>query len=318
MKARARRSLLAAPFAALIVFASAPARADVTKDQCVDANGEAQDLRREGKLSVAREKLRLCANAACPAIVRDDCTKRLDELERAQPTIAFEVKDASGADVSAVKVTVDGKALTDRLDGTALRVDVGQHVFTFDVAGQAAVTRTLVVTEGEKGRREVLAIGAATAAARASVPPVTPPAKRDVPAPAAAAGPSETESSSTIGGMGPQKIVGLVGMGAGAAGLAVGGVFGMLTLSEKSQQQTDCASSTSCTNRRVALGDHATGMDDSTISTVGFIAGGALLLGGAVLFFTAGHAPEERPFTGLLVVPSAGPAGGGLSLRGEF
>ena len=93
-----------------------------SKEQCVDANGLGQELRRTGKLSAAREQLRACAHPTCPALVRDDCTLRLDELERAQPTIAFSVQDAAGADLSQVTVRVDGMTLATRLDGTALVV----------------------------------------------------------------------------------------------------------------------------------------------------------------------------------------------------
>ncbi len=318
---RGRRSRLAARIAVAVGLASAPALADMTKDQCVDANGKGQELRREGKLTTAREQLRLCANPSCPAMVRDDCTKRLDDLERAQPTIAFEVKDASGSDVSAVTVIVDGKPLAERLDGSALPVDIGEHVFTFEVAGRPSVTRTLVLTEGEKGRRERIAIGAATPSTPAAVPPPAPSAGPvPVPEAGASASASPVDRASTGGGMGTQKILGLVTGGVGVAGVAVGSVFGLMTLSQKSQQQSVCASPSSCTSsgHAQALSDHSTGMTDSTISTVAFVAGGALLVGGAVIFFTAGH-PSEAPATaGLRVVPSVGPGGGGIFVSGAF
>ena len=283
-------------------LASALARAQVTKDQCVDANGRAQHLRAEGKLSDAREQLRLCANRACPAIVRSDCTKRLDDLESAQPTIAFEVKDASGADVVAVKVTADGKRLADKLDGAALAVDPGEHLFTFEIEGQPPVTRKLVLTEGVKGRRERIVL-APPPSAPAPAPPA-PPTETNVPASAAGAG------------IGTQAVVGLVAGAVGVAGIAVGGVFGFLTLSEKSQQDSACGSPCSAASHAQAVNDHSTGMTDSTISTIAFAAGGALVVGGAVLFFTA-H-PSQQPATGMLLTPSVGPGGGGLLLRGAF
>jgi hypothetical protein len=323
MNQRPRAALFSTSAALILSLAAGSTRADATKDQCVDANGKGQELRREGKLTTAREQLRLCANPSCPAMVRDDCTKRLDDLERAQPTIAFEVKDASGADVSAVKVTVDGKLLAERLDGTALPVDIGEHVFTFQVAGRPPVTRTLVLTEGEKGRRERIAIGAAPASTPALVPMTapspTPVREASAPAGAAAVSPG-IEPASTGGGIGTQRILGLVAGGVGVAGIAVGSVFGLMTLSQKSQQQSVCGSSTSCTSsgHAQALDDHSTGMTDSTISTVGFIAGGALLVGGVLLFFTAVHGPDAQAATGVLVVPSVAPGGGGALVRGEF
>jgi hypothetical protein len=301
-----RRTTVAAGLAVGLLLVGGPALAQVTKDQCIDANGRAQHLRAEGKLTEAREQLRTCANPACPAIVRGDCTKRFDDLETAQPTIAFEVKDGAGADVVAVKVTVDGKPLADRLDGTALAVDPGQHVFTFDMAGQAPVTRTLVLTEGVKGRRERIVLGPAP------VPVPEPPPALPASPPA-----SDLAPPGSGGGMGTQKLLGLVAGGVGVAGLAVGGVFGAMTLSEKSQQQSACGSPCSPASHTQAVNDHSTGMTDGTIATVGFIAGGAFLVGGAVLFFTA-HPTTQQPATGTLLVPSVGPGGGGVLLRGEF
>jgi hypothetical protein len=294
-----------AGLAVALALASAPAGAQVTKDQCIDANGRAQHLRTEGKLGEAREQLRTCSNPKCPVIVRSDCTKRLDDLETAQPTIAFEAKDGAGADVVAVKVTVDGNPLADRLDGTPLPVDPGQHVFTFETAGQPVVTRTIVLTEGEKGRRERIVLG-----------PVAGPAPVPAPAPPAP-GPTEPAPGSPAGGMGTQRILGLTAGGVAVAGLVVGGVFGLMTLSEKSQQQSVCGGPCSAASHAQALSDHSSGMTDSTISTVGFIAGGALLVGGAVLFFTASPAPQQ-PATGVRFTPGVGPGGGGVLLTGVF
>jgi hypothetical protein len=83
-----------------------PAWAEGSKKECLDAHVKGQDLRRDGHLSAAREALRACAASTCPAIVRDDCTKRLDEAERAQPTVIFEARDGAGNDLADVKVTM--------------------------------------------------------------------------------------------------------------------------------------------------------------------------------------------------------------------
>jgi hypothetical protein len=137
----------------------------------MEANARAQELRRDGHLSAAREQLLLCADASCPALVRADCAERLDDLDKAQPTIVFVAKTAGGRDVTAVKVTMDGKPLTDKLDGTELRVDPGQHVFTFAVEGQPPTTMTFVLAAGEKARRERIVVGGGTEATPAVTPP---------------------------------------------------------------------------------------------------------------------------------------------------
>jgi hypothetical protein len=296
-------AVMAAGLGVALSLASASARAQVTKDQCIDANGRAQHLRAEGKLRESREQLRTCSDPRCPAMVRSDCTKRLDDLETAQPTIAFEAKNGAGADVVTVKVTVDGNPLADRLDGTPLPVDPGLRVFTFEAAGQPAVTRTLVLTEGVKGRREQVVLGPVGAPIPAPAPPVP--------------GPMEPALASTGGGMGAQKILGLTAGGVAVAGIAVGSVFGLLALSEKNQQASACSVPCSAARHAQALSDHSSGMTDGTISTVGFIAGGALLVGGAFLFFTA-RSSSRQSGTGILFTSSVGPGGGWALLTGAF
>ncbi|MGO9835014.1 MAG: hypothetical protein ACLP1X_12435 [Polyangiaceae bacterium] len=150
---------LVASAVVLLSLAPGSAFADVTKDQCIEANARGQELRQDGKLSAAREQLRLCGNPACPAMVRDDCTRRLDELDKVQPTIVFVAKDAAGRDVAGVAVAIDGKPLAARLDGAELRVDPGEHVFMFTAPGQPPVSRTLVLAAGEKDRREEVVVG---------------------------------------------------------------------------------------------------------------------------------------------------------------
>jgi hypothetical protein len=284
---------LALGVAALLSIAP-PARAEVTKAECVKANANAQTLRIGGRLNEAREKLTLCMDSACPAMVRDDCSQRLDELERGQPTIVFEAKDASGSDVSGVRVTIDGQPLADKLAGTALRVDPGEHTFTFASEGQEPLTKSFVIHEGEKNRLERIQLHPLPiAGAPASIDHLT---------------------VSSAPGMGTQKILGLTAGSLGIAGVAVGSIFGILSTSAASRQTTDCASATNCSHHTEALSDHGTASTDGAISTAGFIAAGVLLAAGVTLFFTA-RAPGDSPSHGLLVVPTVGPHTAALSFQ---
>jgi hypothetical protein len=273
-----------------------PAAAEVTKDQCVDANANAQALRLDGKLAAARAELQICNDPICPSIVQADCTQRLDELEKVQPTIVFDVKGPTGSDIGAV-VTIDARPIA-AAQGSAIRVDPGSHTFTFTAPGEAPVTQTFVIKEGEKGRRERIQIGTPPTAPAPAPPPVAP-------APPAA-------------GLGSQKILGLGAGGLGVVGLAVGSVFGVLTLSAVSQQKTDCASASSCASHSAALSDHSSASTDAAISTTAFIAGGALLAGGAALFFMARAPRETGTAAGVTVAPSLAPGSGGLLVRGTF
>ena len=158
---------------ALVGFVgAAPARADAppTKAQCIEANTRGQDLRRDNKLSGARESFQACASTSCPPLVRGDCARRIDEIDATQPTIVLVAKDRAGKDVSAVHVTVDGKPVTDKLDGAALPVDPGEHVFTFTAPGQPAVKATFVLAVGEKNRREQVVVGGGAPPGPAAVP----------------------------------------------------------------------------------------------------------------------------------------------------
>jgi hypothetical protein len=332
MTTRRRRSFPSPALVAgaLAVLAAAPSvvRADVTKAECIQANATAQDARRDLKFSAAREQLARCIDPSCPAMVRDDCARRLDELQKAQPTIVFDAKDASGRDVVAVKVTIDGKPLAEKLVGAALSVDPGEHTFTFAVPGSAPVTQTFVIKEGEKERREGIVLGGPVPTPLAPgpgpspvpAPPPTPLGPPPTPASSSSEPPPEPPTvGSQGGGMGTQKVLGLVAAGVGVAGVAVGSVFGIMTISQKNQEVADCAAGTTCSPSNYSLGSSArsAAFSDGTISTVGFIAGGVLVAGGLALFFTA-HSTQQPGGTGLLVVPSVGPESAGVLLRGDF
>lgn len=274
----------------------APAVPMPSKEQCVEANGKAQEQRRDGKLRVAREWLMACASSACPALVRDDCARRLDELERAQPTIAFSVQDPNGSDLSEVVVSMDGDRLATRLDGTAMLVDVGQHTFRFEADGYETLTRSLIVLEGEKLRRERVALRPSggvqtlqeTEAATATVPP--------------------SETRALASGLGTQRLSGVVAGSVGAA-LLVGGIaFGMVASSRWSTAEKQCPTHMGCSAK--AIHDRDTAAEYATVSTVGLVTGGVLVALGVTLFLTAPKA--QRANLALSLAPH------GLRLRGTF
>jgi hypothetical protein len=157
------------------------ARAD-QKQACSDAYQQAQILREQHKLVASREQLRVCAEASCPGFITKDCTQWLKEIDPRVPSVVLTAKNASGADVTDVKVTVDGAPLVTKLDGLAVDVDPGQHTFHFEGAEGAAEQKVLV-PEGTKAQRVAVALGAARMVG-------------DVAPPSAAIGSSSTASSS--------------------------------------------------------------------------------------------------------------------------
>jgi hypothetical protein len=111
--------------------------------------------------------------------------------------------------------------------------------------------------------------------------------------------------------------------GVGVAGIAVGSIFGVLTIVSSNNSKSECSSPatpTNCANYPGAVADHSSAVADGTISTIGFIAGGALLAGGLALWLTAPSGPEASPApaAGIRVSPSLGEKRAGIAVTGGF
>ncbi len=150
------------------------ARADAT-DACIKASDEGQVLRDQGKLLAARARFLTCSRDACPRLVRADCTTWLADADNRIPTVVLSAQDTSGHDTAAVRVTLDGAPLADKLEARAIPVDPGQHRFRFELPGSAPVEETVILREGEL-RRPVSVRFAAPETHAAVAPPVEPPA----------------------------------------------------------------------------------------------------------------------------------------------
>ncbi|MFI5387803.1 MAG: hypothetical protein ACHQ50_16970, partial [Fimbriimonadales bacterium] len=158
------RGIGAIPLIALAVTLVAPVTraADPTTADCLSASNTSIKLRTDHSLREARQQLLVCAARTCPSDISAECEHRLVAVNAAIPTLVFEVKDAGGNDLPAVSVMMDGKPLTERLEGTAISLDPGAHSFHFETAGQAPVDKMFVLHEGEKDRRERIVFGIGT------------------------------------------------------------------------------------------------------------------------------------------------------------
>ena len=114
-----------------------------------------------------------------------------------------------------------------------------------------------------------------------------------------------------------RRVSALVVGGVGLSGVVVGSVFGAMAKSQWSATLDQCKERDPrrCTAEGVDRGGRA--KTSATISTVGFVAGGAGLAAAAILWFTAParHAPAR---VGWSVEPLAGPEAFGGVLRGSF
>jgi hypothetical protein len=124
----------------------------VDADGCVAAYEQAQLLRGRSKLRRAREELLVCAQSACPKFIATDCTQWLSEVDANTPTVVISARDESGQEITAVRVKADGEHLLDGLDGKAVPLDPGPHVFRFERGALRPVEKTYVIHEGERNR----------------------------------------------------------------------------------------------------------------------------------------------------------------------
>jgi hypothetical protein len=269
--------------------------------ECLEANESSIRARLDHKLLASREAALVCSQPSCPHEVQTACQDRLTQLSVAIPTLVFEAKDESGNDLSDVVVTVDGQPFAARLDGTPVAVDPGEHTFEFAAPGRAKRTKRLVVYQGETNRRERLDLG------RVFGPPSIP--RR-----------SDASSPSSSRGLGAQRITGLSLEGLGIAGVGAGSAFGLIAHSAWSSVTAACGAGgpTHCASANHASleSDRSTALTDGTISTIAFVAGGAFLVAGAMVFFTA--IPHRERSSASTWSIASGVGWGSWTLRGEF
>jgi hypothetical protein len=277
-----------APVAVATLFVSRAAHAD-DEEACVASSERALAAVHRQSLLEARSALVACTAAGCPDIVRSSCQRRLVEVNAAIPAVVFEMKDAAGNDLAGVQISVDGSPLEAHADGAPVVLDPGKHSFRFQAAGRPTLQKEFVLRQGERDRRERILFESA-----AEKPPVS-------------------------HGWSPLQIGGVAAAALGVAGIAVGSIFGVKAGSDRSSELSACGSvCATASDQNNATSYRNAFLGDSTISTVGFVAGGVLLATGAILFFAGRPTDDPRATTGWRVVPSAGLAGGGVLVTGGF
>jgi hypothetical protein len=248
---------------------------DPTTADCLAASEASFKSAGQHKLREERSALLVCAAASCPADIRKECMSRVNEVSIQIPSIIFAAKDASGADLSAVKVSMDGEILAERLEGLAISVDPGEHTFVYETAGHARVSKTIIVQEAERERREVVVFGATTSTGTPESAPRT----------------TEVQPKDRAG-LGVQKVWALVAGGLGIAGLGIGTAFGVAALSKKSDAEGLCPNQ--CATR-AGVDEWSSATTFGNISTMGLAVGGVVLAGGVILWFTAKPNSSQGP-----------------------
>jgi hypothetical protein len=206
------------------------------------------------------------------------------------------------------KVTLDDIVVPVAALGVRRPVDPGAHVVRASADGYDPGETKFTVADAASANA-ALTLNKSALAAAAAPPPTGAPADTG----AQPATPPAGDTGAAPSGGSPLRTVGLVGMGVGAAGLAVGAITGFMAMGKHSDLSDKCPNG-KCSSDVQSDVDSYHSM--ATISTIGFIAGGVLAAGGAVLFFTAPKASSAPAQTGGFIAPYVGP--GSLGAVGRF
>lgn len=242
-------------------------------------------LAKESYLKITREEL---ASSAPPAFKRAqaDAEKELKDLEPHIPSIKVTVQGAAAP--KRLIVLMDDKPVPAALVGIPRPVNPGKHAFKATAVGFAAPEKTLIVKEGE-ALAVVLNLQPAATSAGADAEP----------APGSIGAPGSGEQATPPRG-GRGRYIGVGLMGVGVVGLVVGGVFTGLYASKRGEANTafdKCGAGCNGAPANVvrALDEDANGK--GTLGAIGLIAGGALAIGGAVLFVVSKPKAPPPPAT---------------------
>lgn len=121
------------------------------RDRCIGAHRQTQALQSSGQLVQAWEQAQVCMDPGCPGLLVVDCARWLSDLDQRIPSVVFQVR-ADGNVSSDARVFVGEKRAESWTNGTALRLNPGQHVFRFELPGHPSIISRLVVAEGMRFR----------------------------------------------------------------------------------------------------------------------------------------------------------------------
>ncbi|HVY26077.1 MAG TPA: hypothetical protein VHB79_05970 [Polyangiaceae bacterium] len=221
---------------------------------------------------------------------RKDAEREGEALKVRVPRLVIEL---TGAEPSEITLTIDGQTVASSVVGQPRLVNTGPH-------------RVEAMLGARHANGEASCVEGQQCSVSLDLTPPAKPVAQTVSSKALSASPAD---SRTDGGRSWQPTLGWVAVGAGVAGVAVGGFFGFKAMSERKSLDD----SGLCVGDRCppSLQDSADRLGTyRTVSTVGFVAGGVLAAAGITLLVTA---PSRHRETALFYV---GPGSAGI--RGSF
>ena len=234
-------------------------------------------------------------------------TQRAQALARRLPTIRIALPprllDEPGLAVSVDGVLVDRFLYKEGVIATTpgthhVEVTVARKHFAQPVVAEMSPNAVRVVLEDDRSA-PATAPASASAATRAGAAPI--------------AG-SYVATPVPDPGRG-QRTIGVVLASAGVVGIGVGAAFGLVTLNRKTELAVACGGDPDhCRGSQAQVESiRSSAASSATLSTLGFVAGGALLAGGVVVALTA----PRRPLS-LRLAPAVGQGSGGATVAGSF
>jgi hypothetical protein len=225
------------------------------------------------------------ARAAGSKARQDLATERAKALEERLSTLT--IRAMAGDDDSAhLEIRRDGVPVQHAELGSPIPVDPGEHVIEAVAPGKQPWSSKVQV--GADAAKVQVDIPKLVSNADGHAPPVAAPVTTST---TVNEPPADKPASSWSG----QRTAAVITAGAGVVGVGIGAFFGLQASSKWSDAKDACTNyPDGCSTHATDLGKSA--KENATISNVGFIAGGALLATGAVLFFTAPSKKENVAF----------------------
>ncbi len=228
-----------------------------------------------GKVASAWIAFRDAAARAANAGKRDAEAFALDHAARLEPKLPrLTIVTPSGSAIPGLEVQRGGVVLKPAELGVSVPLDPGAYEIRASAPKRRTWSETISLEQGKRAEVVVPVLAAEEDGIRERA------LQKDEPPPSAESSPSSA-----------QRTLGLVVAGVGLASLVTGGVFGLMASSTNDDALSHCTKSdvTRCDSRGLALTDDA--KSQALLSTIFVAAGGAALVGGGVLFFTA---PSSR------------------------
>jgi len=246
------------------------------------------------------DQLLICSQPTCQPLLVRECTASFESVKESAPTVTLVARGGEHQEFLVdVKVSVDGKELTKRIEGLAITLDPGFHEFVFEHEGDQAVSLTLLLLQGEKNK-------VVQAVFKGAEPE---PGPKPTPQPIAAPKPVIAQHRAS-GVPTASYVLGALGL----AGLGVGATFRMIASADYDKLGPECGHT--CSQSRV---DSV--KSKYNISTIGFATGGgALLAAGVVYLISRGSSSSSQVGSAprLFLAPGFSETSAAATLIGSF